>query len=476
VLLITSEDNGPQLGCYGDRNVKTPNLDRLAAEGARFETAWITQAVCSPSRSSILTGLYPHQNGQIGLATHKYAMFRACANIPSLLRKAGYRTGIMGKLHVNPASAFPFGFRWNPSKFCSFRHRDVRKIAEVAGKFMAASLEPFFLMVNYPDAHLPFLRQQKGIPERPHAPADVTPPSFIGADTPRLRKHLAAYYDCISRLDTGVGLLLARLAAAGHADDTLVIYLGDHGSQFSRGKGTCYEPALRVPFIVRWPVRGKAGQVRRELVSSVDILPTILDAAGAEIPKELPGRSLLPLVEDKTVQWREHLFAEWTSAHPRWYFPQRVVRDGRHKLIVSLLRDRPSPVEHTYTTHEVWWKTGTSEAELAAASESIRKAVATWRRPPPEELYDLQADPDELHNLAGKPEHAATQKQLRAALADWQRRTRDPLADPALLDKLTDEHDAAMKAVKHNPKARFARDVKGFRWRYLDYLRRQPRP
>ena len=139
VLLIVSEDNSPDLSCYGNSFVQTPNLDRLASQGVRFERAFVATASCSESRSAILTGLYPHQNGQIGLATHKYSMHRNWPNIPSLLKEQGYRTGIIGKLHVNPESAFPFDFRWNQAAFCSFSHRDVRKIADVAEGFITES-------------------------------------------------------------------------------------------------------------------------------------------------------------------------------------------------------------------------------------------------------------------------------------------------------------------------------------------------
>lgn len=132
VLLITSEDNGPHLGCYGDPYAKTPHLDRLAARGTRFAHAYITNPVCSPPRGSILTGLYPHQNGQIGLATHRYAMYRKWPNIVSLTRGAGYRTGMVGKLHVNPASAFPLDH--HPLPGSNFHKRDMRRFASTARK------------------------------------------------------------------------------------------------------------------------------------------------------------------------------------------------------------------------------------------------------------------------------------------------------------------------------------------------------
>src|SRR5688572_23326757 len=205
ILLIISEDNGPQFGCYGDRTVPTPNVDRLAATGVRFTNAYVTQAVCSPSRASIYTGLYPHQNGQIGLATHLFTTVGDPPNLPRLMRAAGYRTGLIGKLHVLPEDAYPFHFRWADAEVVSFGHRDVKRTAEVAGEFMASADAPFCLTVCFADAHLPFLPQEFGLPQRPLTTASPELRMWpdVGVDTPRLRGHLANYYNCVSRLDTG---------------------------------------------------------------------------------------------------------------------------------------------------------------------------------------------------------------------------------------------------------------------------------
>lgn len=463
VLLIVSEDNGPELSCYGDPYVETPNLDRLASEGVRFERAFVATASCSESRSSILTGLYPHQNGQIGLASHKYSMYRSWPNIPSLLKQEGYRTGIIGKLHVNPASAFPFDFRWNVAAFCSFSHRDVWKIAEVAEGFITDSDKPFFLMVNYPDAHLPWLPQQNGLPETPLTANDVHALPFAGVDTPRLRECAANYYNCIRRLDLGVGMLLEKLARNGLARNTLVVYLGDHGAQFARGKLSCYEGGLRVPLIVRWLGRTREGLVKDELVATVDILPTILEAVGAEAPSGLAGRSMLPLLRDDAVAWREYVFAEYHSHYPPIYFPQRTVRDARFKLIVSLLRDRVNPVAPTGAVG-IPGRAYVTSSDLAAAGDDVRRAYATWRDAPAVELYDLEKDPYEFKNLADQPQYAAIQQRLQAQLESWQQRTNDPLTDPAKLARLTEEQDGL--AGRYETEKRF----RGGPWEYHQYL------
>lgn len=463
VLLIVSEDNSPNLSCYGDPCVETPNLDKLAAEGVRFEHAFVATASCSESRCSILTGLYPHQNGQIGLATHRYSMYRSWPNIPSLLKQQGYRTGIIGKLHVNPASAFPFDFRWNAAAFCSFAHRDVRKIAEVADDFFTQSDRPFFLMVNYPDTHLPWLRQQNDLPAIPLTASEVRVMPFVGIDGTRLRECAADYYNCISRLDTGIGMLLEKLARTGHDRNTLVIYLADHGAQFPRGKLSCYEGGLRVPLIVRWPGEAEEGLVNRDLVAAVDLLPSILEAVGATVPAGLAGRSMLPLLKADAVKWRECVFAEYHSHYPPIYFPQRTVRDSRFKLIVNLLQDRVNPVAPTGAVG-IPGRAYVTSSDMAAASEQVQQAYATWRDAPPVELYDLQEDPWELNNLAGQPTFAGIQQRLQTQLDSWRQQTNDPLIDPDKLAQLTEEQD------EHAQRYRQEKGYRANQWKYHEYL------
>lgn len=467
ILLITSEDNGLELSVYGDPVIHTPNLDRLAAEGMGFREGYITQAVCSPSRASILTGLYPHENGQLGLATHRFSMHRSFPTLPGLLKRAGYRTGLVGKLHVLPEAAFPFDLWWNDPERISFQHRDVKTTAEVAGRFMRDGTAPFFLMVNYRDAHLPWLRQEFGLPARPFEPGEVRVPPAVGIDTPRLREQAANYYNCLSRLDTGIGMLLEELDRAGQRDHTLVIYLADHGPQFSRGKAAAYELAVKVPFMLRWPGAAPRGLVGGHLVSSVDILPTVLDAAGLAAPGPAEGRSLRPLAFGEPVAWRSHLFCEWNTSHPHplpsLLYPQRTVRDARYKLIVTLLPDRNDPVEDYYTQQRLV-KTGASQVEIDAADASVRAAYRAWRRPAAEELYDLVRDPYEFHDLSSSPDHAPVRQSLASVLADWQRRTGDPLADRGKLERLLDEDlqaQALQGAHRSNP---------DFQWHYANYL------
>lgn len=468
VLLITSEDHGPHLSCYGDPNVRTPHLDRLAGQGIRFTNAYVTYSVCSPSRASLLTGLYAHQNGQMGLATHKFAMFRSWPNIASLLRKAGYRTGIIGKLHVNPAKAFPFDFKALGGS--NFNDRPMHKFAKLVNRFIRASDKPFFLMINYPDAHFPLLRQQHGLPEKPMSTKDIKRMlPEVAIDTPRLRKHAANYYNCLMRLDSGIGLLLKRLDQAGKANNTLVIYLSDHGAQFSRGKTTAYEAGLRVPMMVRWPKHIKPGLVGNELVSSIDILPTILEATGVKAPDHLSGQSLLALGRGEKKKWRRYLFTGKAGSTAYWTFPQRTIRDERYKLILNLTPGRTCPTAVAYEKHQgTFFVAGCTAEEIAGASRQVRQAYAVWRRPPKIELYDLQSDPHELHNLAGQAAHAKTEKRLLARLRQWQRETNDPFLNKDLLARYLAE-TARVSKKYGGPQSRYRRD-RSFRWKYPEYL------
>ena len=464
VLLIVSEDNGPELGCYGDPYARTPRLDRLADEGVRFENAFVPYSVCSPSRAAFLTGLYPQQNGQIGLATHKFAMYvERTPNMASLLKAAGYRTGMIGKLHVNPESAFPFDFRAIPGSNFQRKQSVDEYAAEGARFFAEAGDRPFFLSVNFPDAHLPFLQTANGRPTKPLQADDVAPMAWVGVDSLRLREQVANYYNCLSRLDSGVELLLSELNRSGRADETLVIYIGDHGAQFPRGKGTVYEGGLRVPLIVRWPGHAEPGTVRHELVSTVDLLPTVLQAAGIAPPGDLPGRALQPLLgKSDDVAWREYAFAITTGSFPRACYVQHSVRDARFKLISSPRPGEENLDARTYLdpSHPHFVVSGAKPDEQQAALPHVRAAHARWSHPPRYELYDLQSDPYEWNDLADDPEHAATRDRLIGALEDWQRRIRDPFLDPANVEAYVTEQLANWDLGY--------RKQADFRWSYLE--------
>ena len=458
ILLIVSEDNGPELGSYGDPYVRTPHLDALARNGVRFSRAYVAQAGCSQSRAAFLTGLYPHQNGQIGLATWRFRLFREdTPNLVTALQQVGYRTGIIGKLHVNPASAFPFEFARIPN--ANFQRKDLDAYAADAKEFITASDRPFFLSVNYPDAHRPFLDNVGGLPKLPLTGADVKPLAYMGIDFPALRDDTAGYYNSLGRLDSLIGDLLRVLRESGRADRTLIVYLGDHGADLFRGKRTSYEGGVRVPLIVRWADRQQSGKVRDELVSTVDLLPTLLAAAGAAPLPGLPGRSLLPLIAGESVAWRKKLFTEFHLHSNHNYYPQRTVRDERYKLIWNLMPDQVNP-GYDFTMSR-FYSADDLDRALARAPVRVRKAYARMRRPPEFELYDLERDPYEFENLASVPDHRSVLAELKDALLAWRRETGDPFLDAENVMRLKAEVDATFKDGQYE---------RPDGWRYPEYL------
>ncbi len=465
ILLIVSEDNGPELGCYGDPYAQTPVLDHLAKTGVRFANAFVPYPVCSPSRACFLTGLYPHQNGQVGLATHKFAMFEGTRTLPEILQNNGYRTGMVGKLHVNPEKEFPFDFRKITG--ANFGSRNVRNYADAAAEFFKQdSDKPFFLSINYPDAHFPLHRQQFGLPEVPIEAEDVRPLPWVGVDSPRLRQFTADYYNCMRRLDDGIGMLLERLKESGHAENTLVVYIGDHGAQFSRGKCSVYEAGLRIPMIVRWPGNQVAGTVRDELASTLDLVPTFLTAAGIEVSGRLPGHVLQPLLKGEPApgNWRKHIVGFTTGAAPGIFYFQQSIRGTRYKLILNPLaetQDNKSLFAEAYhKQYNSHFAAGCTAEEIATAPQAIQNAYHRFLTPPPYELYDLQNDPHEFTNLADSSSHAEIKTRLIAEFRTWQQTTSDPFADA---DKLKSFTRSQLDAINTN----YRRD-KTFRWPYLD--------
>ncbi len=462
VLLIVSEDNGPELGCYGDQHARTPNLDRLASDGVRFENAYVTQSVCSSSRSTLFTGLYPHQNGQLGLATHQFAMYRRWPTTYSILKKAGYRTGLLGKTHVNPASVVEDFVDFRRITSSNFSKKNLADYAEQSAAFMNASDQPFFLTVNYPDAHWPLQHQVEGRPSALSQPADVRPMPYVGFDNDRLRGHLVGFYNCMARLDECVGELLEALAESGKAENTLVIYIGDHGAQFARGKVFVTEGGLRIPMIVRWPNHAKPGLVSNQLVSTVDLLPTIVAAAGGRVPEGVPGKVLHGVLEGTNSSLRTHLFAERNCDSADLHFPQRSVRDARYKLIKTLLNDRPDPgAQKCLLNGASNFRGSPTHAELKTSDAKTQQVYDTWLNPPPIQLYDLRNDPNEFHNLADDSGHELIESNLIAVLNEWQERTDDRMRYPELLERVTEENDECKRAGRRSP-------VGG--WQYGKYL------
>jgi N-sulfoglucosamine sulfohydrolase len=281
---------------------------------------------------------------------------------------------------------------------------------------------------------------------------------YFGIDSPQLRTETANYYNCMNRLDHVVGELLEQLQESGKADQTLVVYFGDHGADLLRGKRTSYEGGLRVPLIIRWPGNTQPGIVRNELVSTLDLMPTLLQAAGIKVPDGLAGRSLKPLLRQGDSEWRDYLFTEYHLHSAHNFYPQRTVRDLRYKLIQNLQPGQVNP-GYAFTLQRFFQEL---PELIDAASPVVQEAYRRMETPPQYELYDLTKDPYEFRNLADKAEHADTLKRLSEELTGWRENTADPLLDPAMLSRLKKEVEACM--VDGRP------DKKALQLNYPDYF------
>lgn len=423
VLLLISDDQGLDLGCYGVP-VATPRLDRLAREGTRFTHGFAAVSSCSPSRAVIHSGLYGHQNGMYGLQhdVHHQSLLDGIATLPSLLRAAGYAVALVGKKHVGPDSAFPFEAELVPERSGI---RDVREMATAAASFIRSTSDrPFFVTVAYSDPHRAAAdygndRTWPGVKPVRYDPAKVRIPSHL-PDLPAVRRDLAGYYESLSRLDSGVGMLLDLLAESGRAGDTLVIFLSDNGRPFPGAKTNLYAPGLHLPLIVRAP--GTAAAVNQAMVSWIDIAPTVLDWAGVAPPDyPLPGKSLLPVLGKSDDPARDAVFASHEFHEINQYYPMRAVRTRTHSYILNLAHPLDYPVAGDVAGSPSW--------QAIAADPAIRlgkRSQAAYRERPGEELYDLTRDPDELVNLAGDPAHASVRDTLHARLLAMRKATRDP--------------------------------------------------
>jgi N-sulfoglucosamine sulfohydrolase len=427
VLLIIADDQGRDLAAYGNPVLRTPNLDGLAARGTLFTNAFATVSSCSPSRSVIYTGLYSHSNGMYGLAhdVHNQHLLPSVRTLPQLLSAAGYRTALVGKKHIVPDDALSFDEELAPEQP---GNRDVAFMAAEARKFIANSGDrPFLLIVGYSDPHrapenFGNSRVWPEVTRETYDPAKVIVPAHLPA-LPEVRRDLADYYESISRLDSGVGLLLDALRATAHSDDTLVIYMSDNGRPFPGAKTTLYDDGIHLPLIVASPGQGKRGVRNSAMVSWVDIMPTILDWAGVppQPTQRLAGRSILPILDRSAPPGWDRVFASHGFHEIQQYYPMRALRTREYKYIVNLAAPLEFPIAGDIASSPTW--------RAIAARPNVglgARTVDAFLHRPAEELYDLRKDPAEVHNLAADPAHRQVLERMRAEMAKFRADTRDP--------------------------------------------------
>lgn len=426
VVLIVVDDQGLEAGCYGNSVIQTPNLDRLAAEGTRFNYAFCTTASCSASRSVILTGLYNHANGQFGHmhAEHNQHTYEWVQSLPVLLSRAGYRTCSIGKYHVQPESVYHFD-EYRNNGIMGARH--TLRMAENARQFIEEDDQrPFFLYFCTSDPHRArkgFANQQSysGMKSVTYDPDKIPVPHFL-PDQPEVRGELAEYYEAVSRLDQGLGRLLDVLEETRHRDDTLVIYISDNGIPFPGAKTNLYEPGMRLPLVVRSPEQSKRGVATDAMVTWADLTPTILDFTGAKGPKyDLHGRSFLEVLDRSDAPGWDEVYASHTFHEITMYYPMRVVRTRRYKYILNLAHPLPFPFASDLYASDTWQGVLKRNDKMYGS-----RSVDAYLQRPRHELYDLESDPEEVVNLADSTAHAKVLAELQAKLKAWQKRTKDP--------------------------------------------------
>lgn len=445
VLFIVSEDNSEHIGCYGEKRVHTPALDSLAKSGIRYTRAYVPYSVCSPSRAAFLTGLYTRQTGHIGLATHKFSFYKDFKTMPSYFQDAGYYTGFLGKIHVNPEHTVTKYVDHQAITTNNFgKTISIEKYAVEAKKVMqnaAKQKKPFFLIINYPDAHRKFVGKSKnGFPSK-LVKDPIKPFPWIGSDSPYLRDEIKNYFNCMNRLDEGIGMVLKDMEELNVRDNTLIIYIADHGADFPRAKGSSYECGVRIPMIVNYPKSFSKGKVENQMVSTIDILPTMLDICGMSVPSNLPGNNLHDVDQGK-IKGHKYIHTFTTGSAPSLQHLQFSIRGDRYKLIYNPYRHKNLLAASRYKNSRL----------------PEDQYVKAFLFPDEYELFDLQNDPYEWKNLATSPEYQKKKQELVMAMKAFQREIKDPFLDKKNMDQFEQEQ------IKHQ-KIKYRKS--GFRWPHL---------
>ncbi len=411
LLIIADDLCWRDLGFTGNREIRTPNLDRLRSEGMYLRGMFTPATTCSPSRHALYTGLYCVRAGAYPNHTRAYDGTRSMF---THFKEHGYRVALQNKTHVGPPTTFPY------------EHiRGADDLTETKAFMARDKAQPWLLAFASNDPHGPWTRGPKGL----YDPARLTVPAYLHDNTVT-RKQLAAYYAEITRLDEQVGALMRLLDETQQAQDTLVMFVSEQGSSFPYGgKWSVYDNGIRVATVVRWPGKVKPGSSSDALVQYVDVPPTFLAAAGidptridtgcpdANGNRGFDGRSFLDVLLGKSNRLRDYVFAQHTTVGINGYqepYPMRAVRDIRYKLIRNL-----AP-QNTYSIGGIHKGEPITSWQADAANDPKLAARVDWLfHRPAEELYDLESDPYEMKNLAADPKFAEVKDRLGKQLDAW---------------------------------------------------------
>ena len=422
ILFMICHDLGRHLCCYGVDTVDSPSIDSLAAGGVRFANSFCTAPQCSPSRASIFTGRYPHNNGVMGLCHADFAwdLYPAERHLAGILREAGYHTALIGHQHERRQPSEHDFAEISAPGFCEkVAGRSVEHLRAVAD-----GDQPFYMQIGFIEPHRKF--DIGGA--TPDNSKGVTVPDYL-VDDDSARAEFAGYQGAIRKMDAAVGTILESLDTLGLRENTITIFTSDHGIPFPRAKCSLYDPGLAVPFMIRWPRGGwTGGRAQEELISNIDYVPTLLDALGIPVADDVQGRSFLGLLNGRSYQPRPEIFGEMT--YHDYCDPRRCIRTENHKLIANF----------------------TMAPFFMDPSQSWRRATITKHPQDPPcayhpsiELYDISKDRLEFADLAGAPEYAGVQKDLMRRLMSWMKETADPLLEGIPNSPM---HDRTIEALR----------------------------
>lgn len=418
LLLITADDmNADSAGWNGNKLGATPNLDAFAKTAHRFVNSHVTVPICQPGRSALMTGRVPHRNGALGFNPIR----RDVPTLVEVLRDHGYYTAVLAKaVHMAPAEKFPWhaigeqALGKQPTKFAE-KFREMLASA-------ANEKKPFFINANICDPHRPFIsagaRADVLNGARVYKSDEVTVPAFL-EDLPRVRDEVAQYYTTVSRFDVAFGLVMKELAAAGRDADTLVVFLSDHGMSFPFSKATVYFNGTWSPVLIRMPGM-KEPQTRTEIVSSVDVMPSLLELLNVKPPEGMDGRSWVPLLKGETQADRDFVVTHVNTVSSGKSFAQRCVRTKDRALMFHAWAGGPNKFR-------VEAMSGlTFNAMNASSDAKIQARVKQLVEGEPLMLFDTAADPTERKNLIANPKYATDVTELAKKLLAHMKKTEDP--------------------------------------------------
>jgi N-sulfoglucosamine sulfohydrolase len=426
LLLILADDlNADSMGWMGSKLGATPNTDAFARACHRFEQLHVSAPICQPSRAALLTGRVPHRNGALGFGPVNGDV----PTLPEVLAARGYFTAAINKTqHMTPADKFG----WNLSLEGSGKNpktlrADVARAMREAGE----KHQPYFINANITDPHRPFHGSQQRAakpdeaeaPVEPYADAEIAVPAFL-EDRPGVRKEVAQYFSSVRRFDESLREILAALEASGTRGNTVVVFLSDNGMSFPFSKATVYRSGTWAPTLLSWPGMGKPVVNAKDMVSSVDLMPTMLELLSVPAPAGMDGRSLLPLLQGKQQPGRDHVVTHVNSVNSGRSFPGRCVRSTTRSYIWNSWPDGKT----RFAVEAMIGLSFRAMEEAAAEDPRVRARVQQYLYRTRQEFYDLEQDPDERRNLIDDPKYQGEIRTLRDLLLSHMRRTARSLA------------------------------------------------